>query len=155
MKSIVFVVIAFLAVNTVGFFAVRALSTSDAATTVAPPSTSPPAANIAPIGTPIQAEPKREKTIVSAPTPPPAVEEPAAPTPTSPVEENPHAVSHPHVAKMPPPRHAPPRPMPPPPPKAIAEPAPAPPQPAPAAPPPPPKADVMHQMEANPYKRGE
>jgi hypothetical protein len=156
MKQIASVVFAFIVLNTAGFVVYRASSTSDAATVDSAPS------HIAP--DPIASQPKpsaaieprvSDKPNVSAPTPAATVEEPAAPRPTQNLVGNSHPALRTRVVKMPPRRVQQ---------NAAPAIAPKPPVEAPAAPPPPPVAapaaaakpdDVIHQMEANPYKRGE
>ncbi|HEY1547185.1 MAG TPA: hypothetical protein VGG28_05170 [Kofleriaceae bacterium] len=159
MKQIVGVVFAFIALNSVGFVVYRASSTSAAATTDAPRS------NIAP--DPIASQPKPtvgvDATItqnpnVSAPTSTTSVEESAAPSPTSNLVENSHSASRPRApVKTPPPRRVQQSAAPAP--KPTVEPTASSPTTTPAQPVTPPPAakpdDVIHQMEANPYKRGE
>jgi hypothetical protein len=156
MKQIASVVFAFIVLNTVGFVVYRASSTSDAATVSSAPS------HIAP--DPIASQPKPSAPIaprvsetpnVSAPTREATVEEPAAPRPTQNLVENPHPALHTRVVKAPPRRvqqNAAPAIVP----KPVVE-TPATPPPAQVAAPAvaPKPDDVMHQMEANPYKRGE
>ena len=157
MRQIASVVFAFIALNTVGFVVYRASSTSDAATVDSAPS------HIAP--DPLASQPKPtgvaapaviDKQSVSAPTPATPVEERTAPRPTHNVVESSRPALHMHAVKTAPRRvqqSAAPTPAP----KPAAEPAPAPAA-VPATPAPKQTAkpdDVIHEMEANPYKRGE
>ncbi len=153
MKQIASVVFAFIALNTVGFVVYRASSTSDAATVDSAPGNTAP--------DPVASQPKPSAPVtakenVSAPTAAPSVEERPLPRPTSNLVEDSHAPVHTRVVKMPPRRvqqnvAATPAP------KPVAEPS-APQPPAPAATPTDAATkpdDVIHKMEANPYKRGE
>jgi hypothetical protein len=153
MKQIASVVFAFIALNTVGFVVYRASSTSDAATVdSAPSNTAPdPVASQPKPSAPIE-PPVTAKENVSAPTAAPSVEEPPLPRPTPNLVEDSHAPVHTRVVKMPP-RRVPATAAP----KPVAEPS-APQPPAPAATPTDAATkpdDVIHKMEANPYKRGE
>jgi hypothetical protein len=153
MKQVVSVVFAFIALNTVGFVVYRASSTSDAATVESAPSNTAP--------DPVTRQPKPSAPItakqsVSAPTPAHSVEEPTPPGPTSTPVENSHVPMHTRVVKMPP-RRMPQNVAATPAPRPVAEPPATQPA-APAATPTettPKPDDVMHKMEANPYKRGE
>jgi hypothetical protein len=157
MKQIASVVFAFIALNAAGFVVYRASSTSDAATVESVPSnTAPDTAASQPKPSGSIAPTVTEKQTVSAPTPTASVEDATVPAPTSNLVDNSRAPIHTRVVKTPPRRvqqNAAATPTS----KPVVE-APAPQPPAPAAAPTdatPSHEDVIHKMEANPYKRGE